>query len=293
MDSITDTIERQQSVIKTTQKTLVDYSGSIKKQFGRNLVDSITSSMTKVQASMTAQGFQKWGGKDLLNKAEQIKTLGQSSNYSITKIKALASEYQNWLNTARQNVKIGQNINQINTELQQLQNQMKMASQEADRFLNGVRQYASIQTFVNIAVGASQAITGISNLINLTKVWQNDTISAGEKIKQTFTNIGMSIPLIISGVSSVVKNFKGLTSAIQLATLSRQIDVTALKEQIIQQQIQAGVSYEQAAATATKTIAQKTHAITLHEVALAYKDVIISAMPYIALAAGIAVAVYS
>jgi len=111
---------------------------------------------------------------------------------------------------------------------------MKMASQEADRFLNGVRQYASIQTFVNIAVGASQAVTGISNLINLTKVWQNDTISAGEKIKQTFTNIGMSIPLIISGVSSVVKNFKGLTSAIQLATLSRQIDVTALKEQIIQ-----------------------------------------------------------
>jgi len=31
MDSITDTIERQQSVIKTTQKTLVNYSGSIKK----------------------------------------------------------------------------------------------------------------------------------------------------------------------------------------------------------------------------------------------------------------------
>ena len=90
------------------------------------------------------------------------------------------------------------------------------------------------KTFVNVAVGASQAITGISNLINLTKVWQDNSVSAGEKIKQTFTNIGMSLPLLINGVSTVIKNFKGFTSAIQLATLARQIDVTALKEQIIQ-----------------------------------------------------------
>ena len=292
MDSITAAIERQQSVIKATQKTLVNYSGSIKKDFGRDTVNAIENSMKKVRASMTAEGFQKQGGKALLEKAEQIKALGQSSQYSITKIKTLASEYQNWLDKAKEKVTVGENINQINAEIQRLQNEMRMASQEADRFLNGVKQYASVKTFVNITVGLSQAISGLSNIINLTKVWRDQNTSTGQKIKQTFTSIGFSLPLILNGLSSVTKNYKGFIAAIKLSTLARQIDVNALKEQIIQQKIQAGMSYQQAAATATKTISQKAHAVTLHEVALAYKDVVLSAMPYIALAAGVALAIY-
>jgi len=68
-------------------------------------------------------------------------------------------------------------------------------------------QFSKVKTFVNMAAGLGQFASGLNNIVNLTKIWKNESLSAGEKLIQIFTNLGMTIPMMVNGFTQAKKGF--------------------------------------------------------------------------------------
>ena len=107
--------------------------------------------------------------------------------------------------------------------------QMKKA---ADEFLQGIKQRGVVQSFVKMAGGAAQLSSGILSLTNITKIWENETLSATEKIGQSISSLSFGLGSIWSGVSTVGNEFiklgkstfvasQGLTGAAAAAEMAK------------------------------------------------------------------------
>jgi len=57
------------------------------------------------------------------------------------------------------------------------------------------------QGYVNLTSSITQVAQATIQLQNLGSIWTNDDISSAEKFTQTITNLGMSIPMIMNGIS--------------------------------------------------------------------------------------------
>ena len=145
---------------------------------------------------------------------------------------AKARQYTNTINTANQEQ---QNLNNKTQQLKSIiQNNNK-----------GFQQLFNITNIVNAVAAIGQFAAGINSVINLTKVWRNENISTGQKILQTFTNLGMTIPMIINSLSRLRSSFGieiGLLQAINLLqkkrTAEKRQQILLAQQQKLQEQKQ-------------------------------------------------------
>ena len=84
---------------------------------------------------------------------------------------------------------------------------------------NALREQKNIEKeigdFSKFLGGIGQVTSGIMSLINLTKVWNDETTSASEKVTQTMLALTMTIPMIIQGFAAM--------KAISIASLGTMI----------------------------------------------------------------------
>lgn len=81
---------------------------------------------------------------------------------------------------------------------------------EQKAFLDSAEMQAMATSIVSVVGGLGQLASGISAVKNLGGIWNNDDLSTGEKILQTLTNVGMSLPMLVSGFTAIQSSFKTL-----------------------------------------------------------------------------------
>jgi len=74
------------------------------------------------------------------------------------------------------------------------------------------------QQIVKFVAGIGQVASGINGLVNVTKVWKNESLSTGEKLLQTFTGLSMSIGMFYSGFKSMLPIVGTLFSTVAVGT---------------------------------------------------------------------------
>ena len=150
--------------------------------------------------------------------------IANPADASEQQLKQLKNAAQSVFNQVYQRADLVQRIDEIRDSAKQAQAEFQLVQQARYKFLSGVKQFADIKSFINLISGLGQIASGFNNIINLTKVWRNESISTGQKILQTFTNLTMTLPMLINGFSQTIGNSKKLWEEIQRITLARTVD---------------------------------------------------------------------
>ena len=80
---------------------------------------------------------------------------------------------------------------------------LKGDQNSANGFLNQVQQEDYSQRIAGIVTGLGSLAFAIQSVQNLGSIWSNDDLTIGDKILETITNLSMTIPMLVSGVSQM------------------------------------------------------------------------------------------
>ena len=166
-----------------------------------------------------------------------------------------------------------ENYSQNTQQLNQAQERIKNLQKQFDAINKGARQAFDTKAVVNFAAGLGQVASGINSIKNLGSIWSRDDLSTGQKMVQTMTNIGMTIPMLVNGLKLMKTSWGGVTDSIKLAAAQ----ILVRNGQII-------------AADAGATAAQMSLATAIRTVTA---SILASPLaPFIAIAAAVGVAIY-
>ena len=90
----------------------------------------------------------------------------------------------------------------------------EQARRKAEAEVNNNRRIelaAQVKQYTNLASGIGRVATAIKQVQRLGSIWNDKDLSNGEKWLQTFMNIGMTAPMVVSG-------FHGISTALNLTT---------------------------------------------------------------------------
>ncbi len=177
--------------------------------------------------------------------------------------------------------------------LEQQNAALELLIKNRDKYLNGIAQASNIKLFVNTLSGIGQTISGFNSLIRVTKIWQDQSLSAGEKVTQTFTAISMGLPMIINGFSKVEKAYNTVLQKGKLLAAANQLGTKASFEAMVAQQMKAGMTKQEAIASVQATIAAQGHAIALKQVAASAWAALAPLLPYVAAVGAVVAAGYA
>ena len=66
---------------------------------------------------------------------------------------------------------------------------------------------------INFISSVGQLAAGLTSLVNITRIWKNDSLSAGEKLLQTFTNLSMTVGMLTNGFSKTIDSYNQIKKA--------------------------------------------------------------------------------
>ena len=179
------------------------------------------------------------------------------------------------------NAKLGaEKFREFSQEAADAYHKMKQLSEEAKRAQQNAETIFNAQGLVKFASGLGRVASGISSIVNLTKTWKNDSLSAGEKLLQTFTTLSFVLPSIITGFKDIIGNIGSLGSGIK--TLAANI-LTNFGKVGVSVATQNGIIVSSDAEVVAANMS----------VATSFGAIIAAAAPFIAIAAAIGVAVYA
>ncbi len=99
------------------------------------------------------------------------------------------------------------------TELEELIHDEEVLRQKLEQIQKQQNQKAKIQGFVQLAGSIGQCASAVQSLVNLFDIWNNQDLTAGEKVLQTITALSSAIPMMIMGVSGVISSLGALSAA--------------------------------------------------------------------------------
>lgn len=141
-----------------------------------------------------------------INKEEMAKfqTFFEELKIAFEKAK---TEFDNTTNNIIDDEKIGKLTNGIQT----LREEMHRTEEGAESFTNRMSKAFDIQKMVTVAGSLGQIANSIRQLQNLGSIWKDKDLSFNQKMLQTITNIGFSLPMLVNGftkLNTVLKLFE-------------------------------------------------------------------------------------
>ena len=132
-----------------------------------------------------------------------------------------AQEYTNTLQNSQQ-------------EQEKLNQQTKNLSTVIDQNNKKAEQLFNINAITRFATGLAQVGMAVNNVRNLFRIWQDNTLSTGEKILQTLTNIGFTVTSMVN----VIKGLKTVSEALTIFSTKKlneqRLQTIQLKKQTLQ-----------------------------------------------------------
>lgn len=115
--------------------------------------------------------------------------------------------------------KVNQKQREANAELQNAENAYKS-------LINVTKTKAMVNNIMGVVNGFSQMASAITTLTNLGSIFKNEDMTAGQKFLAVVQNLGMALPMLISGFTMTRNSILSLTGA---ETLSAAVTVASEK----------------------------------------------------------------
>lgn len=96
---------------------------------------------------------------------------------------------------------------------QRIQEAIRAAEQEYDKFINSIKTVQMVQQVTNLISALGQLTSGIKTLANIPSILNDEDLSTGEKALQIIMALGTAIPMIVTGVTSAGAALNALSVA--------------------------------------------------------------------------------
>lgn len=190
-----------------TKKTFIsDYSEKLKQEF-EGLNKTFGTTFLKNQEHF--KDFEEKYNK-LINSVGTSKATITDLRDAWQSYKSLLLDTENSSNNLAQSQKTKKALEQEEAELKRL-------IQAREEYLNSIRQQSTVKLATNMVAGLGTVASVINNIVNLTKIWNNQSLSTGEKILQTFTSLSMTGTQLVAAFSRVSESYGILAAKVALA----------------------------------------------------------------------------
>ncbi len=173
----------------------------------------------KVLEEATENGQDFSNNEDLINSADRVVAVidGRLAN-SIKSTKELMNQLA---------TEAGFDGDSIKLLLQTAQEEADKTGKDVQAVLQNAARQEIISNFTKMAGAISSVGFAIQNIQNIGNIWQDDDLSTGEKILQTATNLATTLPMLLSGYTSLKTGIQGITSAKKIYTAATTALATA------------------------------------------------------------------
>ena len=220
--------------LQIVQESLTETFSAVKPDNLKESFDVISSNIKNLKSTLTDDVWNTLDSHGVLDELMK-KTEWTSQEFQIAK-RAL----QNLLNSARTGIGNTGAVQQLGQQARYTAEQADYAAKKARAFIEQVKQFSTVKSFVDLASSIGGIASSINSLVNLTKVWENENLSAGQKVLQTFTNLSFAVGMLHNGLqrfktsfSNIINHFFAATAAAkamgeaQLATALQTNTLTA------------------------------------------------------------------
>ena len=228
---------QQQKIIDMLKKQQDEYtklSGKIAQH-----IKTIESAGTKDEFTSATEGLQTYlhqlenlNGKDWTKQhREQIKILkeqlknlssgGVDDSLIAVKLKGVATQINALVNVSQKSAKnlrqqlteeFEGGINSLTEQIEILKQRIKELEGDFSKTVDEGLRTSTIQSYAKLAGGITSVGMSIQQVQHLGSIWKNNDLSQGEKLLQTVTNLGMTLPMLGTGIKSVIDSLKVLTA---------------------------------------------------------------------------------
>ena len=115
----------------------------------------------------------------------------------------LLGKVEQLMNKTSRGIINSENFSANLSEYQKLDQQFQKIQKDFENINKAGQQALNVENAVKFVGAIGQVASGINNIVNLFKIWQNDSISAGEKILQTFSNLAFTVPMLVNAFKSI------------------------------------------------------------------------------------------
>ena len=137
-------------------------------------------------------------GKHVAALKEYYKATSDAVNHTGAKIKQLSGDMEH-----------------LSGKLENNQEHVTILTQRWNNFIQTIDLRNNIQQFTTLLGKVGQIASGIGTLSQVTEIWNNQDLTAGEKFLQLTTSITMGFPMLISGITSVISVYKTWSNSIK------------------------------------------------------------------------------
>ena len=249
-------LQKQENKFKQLTKALETYKGKLKE-----LNKESNFSEAKKELDEYFKTIKKLQAQGLLNNhINQIEALQKEINklddsfdsedfvpdeIILTKMQAIASEFQaisSKVKKQTQDVRkkfqkeAEQTSDSIKQKIKETEEYLNKAQNDFDKKRDNTNRTKTIQSYAKLAGGIGQVAMSVEQLQNLGSIWRNDDLTIGEQMLQTVTNLTMSLPMLVSGISSVKTALGLLTggASIAMGVLGGVLAVMAISASVYQ-----------------------------------------------------------
>lgn len=191
----------------------------------RNLSDEVDRYIEKIEELNTQENR-------ALTADQRNRLTEATDQYKISTISDTGEEVdvreasENLINTYREV------INEIETEsvrmsdileqeaggaLNNINDSLESTEENWDNFISGLDTQAAIENITNLAGSIGQMTTAIFTAIDAVETFNNEDLSAGDKLLQISTDLAIALPLMITGIKGANTSLRGLAGSLGLA----------------------------------------------------------------------------
>ena len=163
-------------------------------------------------------------------------------------------------------------------EVKQRRNDVETGMSQLEALTNTYDTREVVTQIVNVAGAVGQLAFTWQSFQSLGSLWSDDSISLGDKLLETIMNLGMTLPMAVSGMMDMVAAYRTIKEATGAQNMAEVILTTSktaeakINEMLIAQEEKLA-TVRKASATASKSEAAANTAESLTEVATATKSV--------------------
>lgn len=233
---------------KTKQEelnTLIEQQNNLLKEFYETNIKSIDLKDFKEEISTLKQLdiFDEKELQELEEARRLIKSLQKKEKDGViidfadfNKAEKAILRYNQAIEKAKKAVKEGANgAKDYAEKLDKIKSAQDGAKASLDKFLKSLNLNKAIDGFVNLAGGATNVLSSLNNIKNLGNIWSNETLTDGEKILQTLSNISFTVPMLVSGFKNISNGVKEVSSIVtSFIAVQRQAEIATQAYNAIQ-----------------------------------------------------------
>lgn len=198
--------------IEKIKKDLEDGQKAINNFYNAIGNDNVITSPGLDQLRQNIENLKIVGGENLAQSILQgLKKMQQGAFQTDEQFQALQQQIDNFYYTANRNTNFADNFYQNKQKIQQVKQSLEDTSATFQRVNENSLIRFNTESIIKGVAGLGQMASALNSVINLTKIWNDESLSTGQKILQTFMNLSMTLTMLTSGFSKFRQGLKAFT----------------------------------------------------------------------------------